>query len=186
MTCPQCGAQVRPGDLFCMTCGRALNPGEPTRNLDHPVEPVYAEPAEPSRAAPPYAEPQPARETTWASGSSFPRSNPYASVPNTVSRGTMLNGRPVGRQRGGNGVLQGLGAAIVAIGVILAKSGAVIALALGKFGAVLAGIGIFKFLWLWWLFHAFANLLFWGHIGWIIPLIIVIVLARMAYRRRMI
>ena len=129
MTCPQCGAQVQPGDFFCMKCGHALNPADPTRHLDHPVEqvdsaPIYAEPepydthsgasydARPSYQAPSYtpsyAEPEPAQTPNWASGSSFPQANPYGGVPNTVSRGTMVNGRPISgrnRNRGGNSIM---------------------------------------------------------------------------------
>ena len=209
MTCPQCGAQVQPGDLFCMKCGHALNPAEPTRHLDQPVEPVYSAPVyaepepydtpsgasydtqpEPSyhapSYAPPYAEPQRTQEPSWASGSSFPQSNPYGGVPNTVSRGTMLNGRPIGgRNRGGNSVLQGLGAAVLVIGAILAKSAAAIGILLAKFGAVIAGAGFFKLFFYWitlrWLFHNGAG----SGLGAIIFLIIVLLIVGSIWRARM-
>src|SRR5581483_2159536 len=86
-------------------------------------------------------------ERQWASGSSYPAPNPYVPPPNTVSPGTILNGRPVGRRNRG-GPLQGLGAAIVALGVIL-----------GKFGGAIAGLGIWKIGLILWLFHSPALIL---------------------------
>src|SRR5579864_690426 len=135
MTCPNCGTTIQPHDLFCMSCGHALTPADPTRHLDTPVEAVYGDtPVEAAYGAaapdqgygsPPTNQPawqaQPSQPPTppafvrplqtpayappadrsgdgrkWASGSSFPAANPYASTPNTVSSGTILNGRPVG------------------------------------------------------------------------------------------
>ena len=153
MTCPNCGATVEPHDVYCMNCGRALVPADQTRHLDEPA-PVYSAPSPTPQDSPPtsppaasYARPlqpppadplqppvatQPGNHRKWASGSSFPAPNPYSSTPNTVSRGTMLNGRPVGGRRNGNGVLQGLGAGVVALLALLKASGA--ALFAGGFG----------------------------------------------------
>lgn len=173
MTCPHCGMTIQPHDLYCMNCGNAVNPADPTRRLDdqaayevEAAEPVYAapepapfvRPAEPPPYAPPPVAAQPA-ERQWASGSSFPTSNPYAPPPNTVSPGTILNGRPVGRRNRG-GPLQGLAAAIAALGLILAKSG----------GAI-AALGIWKILGLYWLFGWLLN----GH-SWVIVLIVLLIL----------
>lgn len=168
MTCPNCGMTIQPHDLYCMSCGHAVHPADPTRRLDdqaaayqvEAAQPVYAAP-EPEPfvrpAEPPYAPPPVAvqhAEQRWASGSSFPAPNPYAPPPNTVSPGTILNGRPVGR-RNRSGPLQGLGAAIVALGLIL-----------GKFGSTIAGLGIWKLGLLFWLLH--------GH-SWIFVLIVLLV-----------
>lgn len=197
MTCPNCGTTVQPHDLFCMSCGHALTPADPTRHLDTPVEaaaaygagtadhgygaPPIAEPARqeqppqsPAYArplqSPPYASPPAGRSRdgqAWASGSSFPTANPYTSTPNTVSSGTILNGRPVGGRRGG-GMFQGLGAAIIALGVLL-----------GKFGGVLAGLGLWKILGFYWLF----GWLFRGGHSWV-ALIIVLLIVSAIWRAR--
>jgi len=112
---------------------------------------------------------------TWASGSSFPAANPYARQPNTVSSGTMVNGRPA--NSGGGGVLKGIGAAVVAFFVILAKAGAGIGAALGALGS----IGIFKLLFYWlafrWLFHD-------GYGGVVLLIIIVAIIGGLIWRRQ--
>ena len=41
MTCPSCGAPVQPGDSFCVSCGHALHPTDATRRLEDPVPSAY-------------------------------------------------------------------------------------------------------------------------------------------------
>ena len=41
MTCPSCGAPVQPGDSFCVSCGHALHPADATRRLEDPVPSAY-------------------------------------------------------------------------------------------------------------------------------------------------
>ena len=41
MTCPSCGAPVQPGDSFCVSCGHALHPADATRRLEDPVASAY-------------------------------------------------------------------------------------------------------------------------------------------------
>ena len=131
-----------------------------------PAPPAYAE-----QPAPAYA-PRPTQTQTrggsgqWASGSSFPTANPYNSQPPTVTPGTMVNGRPVGGS--GGGVLKGLGAAIVALGVIL-----------GKFGAALGSLGIFKFF-----FYIWALRLLFHGLGGVVMLIIVLLIVGAIWRSR--
>src|SRR5919205_847994 len=122
MTCPSCGTPVQPGDSFCVSCGHALHPADATRRLADPVPSAYgtvgnatAEAGTPGHTpSRPLIVESPRGEKSWASGSSFPAPNHYADPPHTVSRGTMLNGRPMGG-RGGSGVLKGLGAAIIVL-----------------------------------------------------------------------
>jgi hypothetical protein len=111
----------------------------------------------------------PGAETTWASGSSFPVPNPYASPPE-LSRGTILNGRPVGG-RGGSGVLKGLGAAIIALWAIF-----------HQLGHAILGLGLFKLAFLAWIF----NGLIFGHLGWLVLLVILMLIAGSMRRSRMI
>jgi zinc-ribbon domain len=179
MTCPNCGAPVQPGDSFCVSCGHALHPADPTRRLGDPVQPAYGPGA--AGDAPPDAvssEPEPYRslavespgaETTWASGSSFPAPNPYASPPQ-VSRGTLLNGRPVGG-RGGSGMLKGLGAAIIVLWAIF-----------HQLGHAILGLGLFKLWFVWSLFHFFMY----SHLGWLVLLVILVLIAGSMRRSRMV
>ena len=156
MTCPSCGAPVQPGDSFCVSCGHALHPADATRRLEDPVASAYGAvgDAPPDAGTPgptpyrPLIVESPRGEKTWASGSSFPAPNPYADPPQTVSRGPMLNGRPVGG-RGGSGVLKGLGAAIIA---------------------------------LWLISHG----LVFGHAGWLVLLVILLLIAGSIGRSRLI
>lgn len=220
MTCPHCGASVQSGDLFCMSCGNALNPADPTRHLGHAagsaygantiVEPVaypaydqplygagdqasygattgapyqsppqspYGQPGQPTYGQPgqpTYGAPQPvdtrSQERRWASGASIPAPNPYGGAPNTVSPGTMVNGRPVGQGNGG-GLLKGVGAAIIALLVILKG-----------FGHALLGIGLFKFFIYWSLF----RWLFSGGHGWgaLVALVILMLIVGSIWRTR--
>lgn len=110
-----------------------------------------------------YGGPRPvdtSQDRQWATGSSFPAPNPYAGTPNTVSPGTMVNGRPVGSGSGG-GLFKGVGAGIAALFVILAKA-----------GGALAGLGfVFAKFWIWiWAFH----LLFRGGLGALVVLLLVL------------
>ena len=156
MTCPSCGAPVQPGDSFCVSCGHALHPADATRRLEDPVPSAYGTVGDaPPRAGTPGPTPyrpliveSPRGEKTWASGSSFPAPNPYASPPH-VSRGTILNGRPLGSRRGGSGVLKGLGAAIIA---------------------------------LWLISHGLVV----GHVGWLVLLVILLLIAGSIGRSRLI
>lgn len=156
MTCPSCGAPVQPGDSFCVSCGHALHPADATRRLEDPVPSAYgavgdATPHAGTTGPTPYRPlivESPRGEKTWASGSSFPAPNPYADPPHTVSRGTILNGRPVGG-RGGSGVLKGLGAAIIA---------------------------------LWLISHGLVV----GHVGWLVLLVILLLIAGSIGRSRLI
>ena len=156
MTCPSCGAPVQPGDSFCVSCGHALHPADATRRLEDPMPSAYgavgdATPHAGTTGPTPYRPlivESPSGEKTWASGSSFPAPNPYADPPHTVSRGTMLNGRPVG-SRGGSGVLKGLGAAIIA---------------------------------LWLISHGLVV----GHVGWLVLLVILLLIAGSIGRSRLI
>src|SRR5437763_1185056 len=166
MSCPTCGAPVQSGDSFCVSCGHALNPADPTRHLRDPVQPAYGAGAAGDAAphtVPPEPEPYrspvvevPDAEKSWASGSSFPAPNPYASPPQ-VSRGTILNGRPLGSRRGGSGVLKGLGAAIIALWAIL-----------HQFGHAILGLGFVKLWFLVSIFHFFMY----DHLGWLVLLVI--------------
>lgn len=94
-------------------------------------------------APPPSYAPRPTQtpsgQGSWSSGSSFPATNPYNPIPNTVSPGTVLNGRPL--RSGRNGLAQGLGGILIAIVV-----------GLKAFGHALAGIGFAKFFFFAWLF----------------------------------
>ena len=122
----------------------------------HGASPSYADetPAYSFGSPAPYGTPPPASNSgsradsrggaqNWATGSSFPAANPYA-APNTVSPGTMVNGRPVSGRGAGNGFLRGIGGGIL-----------VILLLLKGLGHTLAGIGILKVLGIVWLFtHA--------------------------------
>lgn len=96
-----------------------------------------------SEAPPPSYAPRPTQtpsgQGSWSSGSSFPTANPYNSTPNTVSPGTVLNGRPL--RSGRNGLAQGLGGILIALVV-----------GLKAFGHALAGISIFKLFFFAWLF----------------------------------
>ncbi len=204
MTCPHCGASVQSGDLFCMGCGNALNPADPTRHLSnavdapydaapaveaapyaHPADDRYDEPEYSAYGLPadrPYADPQPAPyralrpvdtqqpDRQWASGSSFPAQNPYGGTPNTVSPGTMVNGRPVGAGNGG-GIFKGIGAGIAALFVVLAKA-----------GGALAGVGlVFAKFWFWlWAFH----FLFRGGLGVVALLFILLLVAGSIWQSR--
>ena len=179
MTCPNCGAPVQPGDSFCVSCGHALHPADPTRRLGDPVQPAYGAGAA-GGAAPDAVAPEPApyrssvvespgAEKTWASGSSFPAPNPYASPPH-VSRGTMLNGRPVGG-RGGSGVLKGLGAALIALWALF-----------HQLGHAILGLGFFKLWFFWSLFHFFIY----SHLGWLVLLVILVLIAGSIRRARMV
>jgi zinc-ribbon domain len=185
MTCPNCGASVQPGDSFCVNCGHAFNPAEPTRHLGTP-DPAQPAPgalrvgaagdATPHAVTPgptpyrPRVVESPRGERTWASGSSFPAPNPYASPPQ-LSRGTMLNGRPVGSRRDGSSLLKGLGAALVALWAIL-----------HQFGHAILGLGFFKLYFLWSLFHFFMY----SHVGWLVLLVILVLIAGSMRRSRMI
>src|SRR5436305_490868 len=101
MTCPNCGASVQPGDSFCVNCGHAFNPAEPTRHLEDTVQPApgagAAGGSAPHAVTPgptpyrPLVVESPREEKSWASGSSFPAPNPYADPPDTVSRVTLLH-----------------------------------------------------------------------------------------------
>jgi hypothetical protein len=178
MTCPSCGAPVQPGDSFCVRCGHALHPADATRRLEDPVPSAYgavgdatphAETPGPTPYRPLIVE-SPRGEKTWASGSSFPAPNPYASPPH-VSRGTILNGRPVGSRRGGSGVLKGLGAAIIALWALF-----------HQLGHAILGLGFFKLWFLWSMFHFFMY----SHLGWLVLLVILVLIAGSMRRSRMI
>ncbi len=162
MNCPKCGAPVQPYDRFCIRCGHDMQPdsaAEPAQTTAtyNPVQGVGAQATPTYTAQSPFggATPQqpygaPARNSgpnggAWASGSSTPGPNSYASTPSTVSNGTMLNGRSANNGQG-RGLLQGIGAAIVAGFVIL-----------GKIGGGIAAIGFFKFLFYWWLFSGLLH-----------------------------
>ncbi len=111
-------------------------------------------------SSPPYAPPNNSSDNgqNWASGSSFPGSNPYAGTPNTVSPGTMLNGRPItGRQN--KGILQGL-CGVVVLALVL----------LGKFGGAIAALGIWKILGLLWLFNWLGH----GH-SWVAIVVLLLI-----------
>jgi len=145
MTCPSCGATTGSHDRFCVRCGHDMqaagarsdpNAGPsaaPSYDTGPIAQPPFNAYPNVSAGTPPLGQGAPGQGTNnrWASGSSVPGPNPYAQAPNTVSGGTMLNGRPVSGAK--NGLLQGLGAVVIALGVIL-----------GKFGAAIAGIGFFK------------------------------------------
>lgn len=110
-----------------------------------------------------YGGPRPvdtSQDRQWATGSSFPAPNPYSGTPNTVSPGTIVNGRPVGSGSGG-GLFKGVGAGIAALFVILAKA-----------GGALAGLGfVFAKFWIWiWAF----NLLFHGGLVALVVLLLVL------------
>lgn len=159
MTCPSCGATMGPHDRFCVRCGHDMQSAAARPATAAGPNPNAGPTAAPSSNTGPIAQPPfnaypnanasagtpspgQAANNRWASGSSVPGPNPYAQAPNTVSGGTMLNGRPVSGNK--NGLLQGLGAAVIALGVILGKFGIVLGVILGKFGAAIAGIGFFK------------------------------------------
>jgi hypothetical protein len=82
----------------------------------------------------------------------------------------MLNGRPVGR-RGGSGVLKRLGAAVIVLWAIL-----------HQFGHAILGLGLFKLGFLWLIFHG----LIFGHLGWLVLLILLVLIAGSVRRSRMI
>lgn len=200
MTCPGCGAMVQAHDLYCISCGRALSPADPTRHLAGADQSAYGavaadpgynvvsapelqpawqeQPAQPppsAHARPSYATPLPSRQPDdrqqWASGSSFPGTNPYAGTPNTVSRGTLLNGRPItgGGRRSGSGLLTGLGAAAIAF----------LALLKGVGGAIFAGgLGFFKF----YLLLRLFGWVFFSH-SWLAVLIIVLIIGAIVRAR---
>lgn len=134
-----------------------------------PPPPSYVDQTPPAYAPSPAPAQRQGGQNTWASGSSVPASNPYNNQRNTVTPGTMVNGRPV--RSGGGGLLQGLGAGVVALFVLLGKFGAVLLVLLGKFGAALAGLGIFKFLFYIWAF----RLLFHGLGGALMVLIVLLI-----------
>jgi len=159
MTCPSCGATMGPHDRFCVRCGHDMQSAAARPATAAGPNPNAGPTAAPSSNTGPIAQPPfnaypnanasagtpspgQAANNRWASGSSVPGPNPYAQAPNTVSGGTMLNDRPVSGNK--NGLLQGLGAAVIALGVILGKFGIVLGVILGKFGAAIAGIGFFK------------------------------------------
>jgi hypothetical protein len=113
-------------------------------------------PTSPPQYAPPYSSANDGQN--WASGSSFPGANPYAGTPNTVSPGTMLNGRPIAG-RPNKGILQGLGGAVVLALVML-----------GKFGGAIAALGIWKILGLFWLFNWIGH----GH-SWVAIVVVLLI-----------
>lgn len=122
-----------------------------------PAPQSYTQPAPQSYVRPALVDEQPPANQSWASGSSFPSPNPYApSQPNTVSRGTILNGQPIGA---GGGILKGIGAAGVAL-----------LIALKSFGGAIAGLGFFK---LFFLLQIFRWLAF-GH-SWLLILIVLLI-----------
>ncbi len=82
----------------------------------------------------------------------------------------MLNGRPANAD--GKGLLQGVGAAIVAIFVVL-----------GKFGGLVAGLGIFKLFFYWWLF---SGLLHAGLGTLVLVVVIVLIVGAVARSRGMV
>jgi hypothetical protein len=174
--CPQCGTKLQAGDQFCHQCGQPINPADPTQRLGAPATPAPAATqvyeswsqvpqAPPVQSVPPrpqYAPPYSASNDgqNWVSGSSFPSSNPYGGTPNTVSPGTMLNGRPIGGRQS-KGILQGLGGAI-ALALVL----------LGKFGGAIASLGLFKLLGLFWLFNWIGH----GH-SWVAIIVLLLIVA---------
>jgi hypothetical protein len=121
-------------------------------------------PSSPSQYAPPRGSADDSQN--WASGSSYPGSNPYAGTPNTVSPGTMLNGRPIAG-RPNKSILQGLGGAIVLALVML-----------GKFGGAIAALGIWKLFGLLWLFNWIGH----GH-SWV-AIVVVLLIVTALWRQR--
>ncbi|MCA1598104.1 MAG: zinc-ribbon domain-containing protein, partial [Chloroflexi bacterium] len=139
MICPQCGAAAQPYDRFCIRCGHdmqpngsaapergpaaATNPNAQPYASAAPVTPPYVGAAYgDSMGAPPAQQPYnngAPSQGGWASGSSTPGPNPFGGPRSAPSNGTMLNGRPA--NAGGKGLFQGVGAAIVALFVVLGK-----------------------------------------------------------------
>src|SRR5579875_2867548 len=146
MYCPQCGAPVQPYDRFCIRCGHDMHPDESVEQREAaPVTPLYGAdpnapatarlPQQPGGAArqAPYGDWDPGRGQNtlntggpWASGSSTPTPNPYGRTPAPFGNGMPFNGHygRNGRNGQNGGLLQGLGAAIIALFVILGKFGA--------------------------------------------------------------
>ncbi len=182
MICPQCGAAAQPYDRFCIRCGHDMQPNgdaAPERGQAAATNNSSARPyASATPVTPPYAgadmgaspTQQPSNNGAppqggWASGSSTPGPNPFGGPRSAPSNGTMLNGRPA--NAGGKGLFQGVGAAIVALFVIL-----------GKFGGAIASIGIFKLLIYWWLFSGLLH----AGLGTLV-LVVVVVLIVGAFAR---
>ncbi len=197
MNCPQCGAAAQPYDRFCIRCGHDMQPNGADAPERGPSAATYSPniPSPSARTAvpsapmtpPPYAgaaygdgmgappAQQPYNNGTppqggWASGSSTPRPNPFGGPRSAPSNGTMLNGRPANAD--GKGLLQGVGAAIVAIFVVL-----------GKFGGLVAGLGIFKLFFYWWLF---SGLLHAGLGTLVLVVVIVLIVGAVARSRGMV
>ncbi len=191
MICPQCGAAAQPYDRFCIRCGHDMQPngaGAPERGQAAATN-ASARTAVPigPMTPPPYAgaaygdgmgappAPQPYNNGAppqggWASGSSTPGPNPFGGPRSAPSNGTMLNGRPA--NAGGKGLVQGVGAAIVALFVVL-----------GKFGGLVAGLGIFKLIFYWWLF---SGLLHAGLGTLVLVVIVVLIVGAFAHSRGMV
>jgi len=186
MICPQCGAAAQPYDRFCIRCGHDMQPngsGAPERGqatATNPSAQPYASAAPVSpppyaggaygsgMGAPPAQQPYnngAPPQSGWASGSSTPGPNPFGGPRSAPSNGTMLNGRPA--NAGGKGLFQGVGAAIVALFVVL-----------GKFGGLVAGLGIFKLFFYWWLFSGLLH----AGLGTLV-LVVVVVLIFGAFAR---
>ncbi len=198
MNCPKCNAPVQSYDRFCIRCGHDMQPTgaterQQTTSTYNPSP--YVSPTTPSASAgqPQYARTEPQESTgptpqtpfgnttqgqstpnngdRWASGSSTPGPNPFANTPSSFSNGTMLNGRPANSGKNG-GLLQGLGAGIVALFVVL-----------GKFGGLVAGVGLFKLLFYWWLF---SGLLHAGLGTLVLVVVVVLIVGGIARSRGMV
>ncbi len=188
MICPQCGAAAQPYDRFCIRCGHDMQPngsGAPEHGQSAATNPsaqpyAGAAPVSP----PPYAgaaygsvmDAPPAQQPYnngapsqggWASGSSTPGPNPFGGPRSAPSNGTMLNGRPA--NAGGKGLFQGVGAAIVALFVVL-----------GKFGGLVAGLGIFKLFFYWWLFSGLLH----AGLGTLVLVVVVVLIVGAVARSR--
>lgn len=144
----------------------SAGPATPPAYTPQAAPPTYADPSPPTYAPRPTQTQPRGGQSQWTSGSSVPAANPYNSASTSVTPGTMVNGRPVGGS--GGGLLKGIGAAIVALGVIL-----------GKFGAALAGLGIFKFF-----FYIWALRLLFHGMGGVVMLIIVVLIVGAILRSR--
>ena len=183
MICPQCGAAAQPYDRFCIRCGHDMQPngaGAPERGQSAanssarttaPSAPVSPPPyAGAAYGAPPAQRPYnngAPPQGGWASGSSTPGPNPFGGPRSAPSNGTMLNGRPA--NAGGKGLFQGVGAAIVALFVVL-----------GKFGGLVAGLGIFKLFFYWWLFSGLLH----AGLGTLVLVVVVVLIVGAVARSR--